>query len=119
MRKSQPKRIWDDARLKVDTEGACRRCGRGFPLETAHVLGREHDWRYPVRLEEGWKPYTVHPDRIIPLCRPCHGAQHRHEFDTLPLLDPPEQLQAVADAGGIEQARVRLAPSCYRAELAA
>lgn len=61
--------------------------------------------------------YRVDPDRVIPLCGPfpagCHGAEHRHELDTLPLLSLEEQLQAVADAGGIENARIRTCPSLY------
>lgn len=121
MKRSQPRRDWSDARAKVAREGCCRACGSTWQLEAAHVVGREHDGKGTFsdydesrgqprpRLGKRW----VLPLRIIPLCAGCHRKEHRHELDTLPLLTLDEQLQAVADCGGIEQARVRLAPSQY------
>ena len=115
MKRSQPKRDWTDARAKVDAEGKCRRCGLGAYLEAAHVTGREHD-----RPKGNGRTRYVHPDSVVPLCGPfpmgCHGMQHRHEFDLLPLLTLREQLRAVEDCGGIELARRRLCPSEFASE---
>lgn len=129
MKRSQPARDWRLAVLKVQEEAECRACRRsGVALECAHVLGREHDVKPPLVLtdgttEEDWgwgkRPILVAPQRIIPLCGPatdfdtCHGKQHRGELNVLKLLRPDEQLQAVADADGIENARVRLDPDDY------
>lgn len=61
----------------------------------------------------------VHPDDIVPLCGPatdsatCHGRQHVFALDLLPLLSLAEQLRAVENLAGIENARVHLAPSQY------
>lgn len=58
----------------------------------------------------------VHPDRVIPLCGPatstntCHGMQHNNRLNVLRLLTLTEQIQAVADAGGIYAALQRLDP---------
>jgi hypothetical protein len=59
----------------------------------------------------------VVPDRIIPLCGPstdlttCHGKDHFNRLEKLELLTLDEQLQAVADAGGIYRAMTLLSPS--------
>lgn len=103
-------RDWAAARGKVELEGACRACGRGAPLDAAHVIGRTHDYSAPLD-PEGWEPGVVVPERVIPLCRLCHDAQHAHRLDLLPLLDLSEQVQAVADAGGISRAYDYLARS--------
>ena len=116
------KRDWKEARAKVEAEARCSSCGLGAYQEAAHDTERSHDAKPPLRdLGRVWvspRRVRVHPDRIIPLCGPfpmgCHGAEHRHELDTLPLLSLQEQLQAVADCGGIENARVRLCPSQYK-----
>lgn len=118
---SQLRRDWSRARQKVELEGRCRNCGSGANLEAAHVIGRVHDKKPPLRYADSLgrsSTLLVEYDRVIPLCRDCHVAEHRGELDTLPLLRLDEQLQAVADAGGIEQARVRLCPSAYRRDAA-
>lgn len=51
---------------------------------------------------------------IIPLCLRHHTAFDRHEFDVLELCTLEEQLYVVRQAGSIERARQRLAPSEYR-----
>jgi hypothetical protein len=43
-----------------------------------------------------------------------HNDYDRNACDLIQYLNLDEQLQAVADCGGIEQARVRLAPSQYQ-----
>lgn len=117
------RRDWQAARTKVDAERCCRCCGSVMRVEAAHTLGREHDEAPPLRGGDDWRyrrPTIVHPDRIIPLCGPatdtttCHGKQHAGRLDVLRLLTLDEQLQAVADAGSIEAARVRLIPRRLR-----
>jgi hypothetical protein len=109
------KRDWSLARAKCDAEGGCRNCG--FPrVEAAHIVGREHDDDPPLRAEElpWWRPGIVAPDRVLGLCHDCHqGPQgvHAKRLDLLPLLTLDEQLQAVADAGGIGRAYDLLMPS--------
>ena len=106
-------RSWTAAREKVELEGVCRNCGTPNALESAHVIGREHDADFPVRNED-WSPYDVAPDRIIPLCYDCHqgpNGQHSGRLEVLRLLTLPEQIQAVADAGGISRAMQLLSPS--------
>lgn len=110
------KRDWSQAHEKVGREGRrCRVCKTRIRIECAHIIGREHDREDPLRGD--WLPGDVVPDRIIPLCGPatdpktCHGKQHAHRLELLPYLTIHEQLQAVADAGGIEQARIKLIPT--------
>jgi hypothetical protein len=128
LKRSAPAREWALALAKVEEEGQCRACGRSDGcLEAAHVLGREHDVKPPLVWDQAndgeeweWKrPFLVAPQRIIPLCGPvsdptsCHGLDHAGKLNKLKLLRVDEQLQAVADAGGIENARVRLDPDDY------
>jgi len=122
----QPKRDWTDARAKVEHEHCCRICKKeaasGRPLEAAHVLGREHDEpKVSGVTGEPLKELYVHPDRIFPACGPfpggCHGDAEYRRINVLPFLTLEEQLQAVRDAGGIELARIRLAPVEHREEI--
>lgn len=117
MRRGGPKRDWKDARAKVDAEGVCRICGESANLEAAHVMGRKHD----EPKTPGSKTLYVKPERVVPLCGPfpagCHGDVDHHRVDLLPYLTKEEQVQAVQDAGSIETARVRLAPSAYKTEI--
>lgn len=106
-------RDWTLAREKVDLEGRCRNCGSTDRLEAAHIVGRNHDFSFPVRNED-WSPGDVAPDRIVPLCNLCHQGPtgvHARRLDLLPLLTEPEQVQAVADCGSISQAYTLLMPS--------
>jgi hypothetical protein len=108
------RRDWAAARAKCDDEGRCRisdEC-KGH-IEAAHVIGREHDRRVhlPGRREAWW--FEVDADSIVPMCRDHHQAYDDHELDLLPYLTPDEQVRAVADAGGIELARIRTCPSAY------
>lgn len=113
----RPKRDWTAARQKVDTEGHCRVCRRPRGLEAAHIVGRESDYDPPLRGLQKWQGGVVAPDRVVPLCGPatdvttCHGKQHAKRLDLLAYLNLLEQLQAVADAGGIAQAYTALVPS--------
>jgi hypothetical protein len=109
----RPSRVWKYAREKVDLEGSCRRCGGVMELQAAHVIGRVKD-QYPPIFFEDWKPYTVAPERILPLCRPCHEAFDGGRISIEALLTTDEAAQAVADAGTIEGARVRLTPRRLR-----
>jgi hypothetical protein len=113
---SEPKRDWSLAIAKVEEEGCCRICKRSDrKLDASHILGREHDEPKIGADGRPLKELFVHPARIIPACGPyplhCHGAQHRHEVDTLRYLTLDEQLMAVKDAGSIEAARIRLIPA--------
>lgn len=49
----------------------------------------------------------------MPLCRSCHEAYDARELDILHVLTIDEQLNALEAAGGLESARMRLAPSLY------
>lgn len=122
-RRPRIRRDWRLARAKVDAAGCCRNCGRTSDLEAAHVIGREHDADPPVGgrgalYDDGskfwaWREYLVVPERIIPLCADCHrgpNGQHAKRLDVLPLLTVAEQVQAVADAGGIVSAKLLLSP---------
>jgi hypothetical protein len=112
-----PRRDWTAARAKVDAEGRCRLCGcrDRRKLEAAQpkvtAAGRV------------LKVLYVDPDRVVPACGPfpagCHGDVEFHRIDLLPHLTTAEQVRAVADAGSIETARVKLAPSAYRVGAAA
>ncbi|HUB98537.1 MAG TPA: hypothetical protein VMS11_01810 [Solirubrobacterales bacterium] len=126
IRRKEPDRDWKDARAKVDEEGCCRICKRSDrKLEAAHVLGREHDEpKVNKRTGEILKVLYVHPDRVLPACGAapdgtagCHEDVDAHRINYLQHLTLPEQLQAVKDAGGIEAARIRLAPVDHRQEV--
>ena len=132
-------RDWTDARAKVDAEGKCRNCGRSdVPLEADHISGRKFDGYSDCRTCNGSgrklasggpcgrcggsgksKTKYVHPEDIVPLCGPvydpksCHAKKHARTIDLLPILELHEELRAVRHFGGIEEARVKLAPSAY------
>ena len=107
-------RVWTASIEKLEDEGSCRVCGAPNNLEQAHVLGREYD-KFTLDGEpQTSKTWRVEPDRIVPLCKPHHEEYDRHELDLLEHLTGLEQVQAVKDAGRIETARRRLAPSEYR-----
>lgn len=121
------KRNWSEAEGKR-TE-ACRYCERtDRPIELAHVIGRTADKRSPVRLlGRNWStPSTVwvHPDRVVPLCGPfgdpeaCHTKYDHHEISLIGYLTLDEEAQAVHDALGLENARIRISPTSYRNKVA-
>lgn len=101
-RKPRTYRDWKLATAKIEAEDyRCRVCGSQWQVERAHVIGREHDSKAPVRIA-GWRPGVVAPDRIVPLCRDCHQGphgQHAKRLDLLPYLTRNEETQAVADVG--------------------
>lgn len=119
MKRSQPKREWRKAREKIQREGGCRLAYRlerycAGPIQAAHIIGRSHDaftLDGEARQTETW---MVEPDRVIPLCEAHHRWYDSHEQDILQALQPREQVQAVRDAGGLENARIRTAPSAYK-----
>lgn len=74
--------------LKVESGGQCARCGRGFKLETAHVI-------------EYAKSLSHHHHNLIRLCSLCH-----EEFDTKKILPADEIVSLKARL--IEQTRKRL-----------
>jgi cytochrome c553 len=55
-----------------------------------------------LRADEG----AEDPRNIIPLCDPCHKAQHRGTLELLPLMAKREQAYVVSLVG-IEEARRR------------
>lgn len=102
-------RDWDDARLKIQGEGACRVCGlrpASFELEAMHTIGRKHDREVRPGV------FYVNPADVIPGCRACHVAYDKREVDILPVLTLAEQASAVRHVG-IEAARRRTAPSTH------
>ena len=74
---------------KIADEGKCRCCGvpeEIHPLDPAHTVAKSIG---------GKDTYNS----VIPLCRACHDAQHRHEIDLLPLMTREEQVEAVRAIG--------------------
>jgi len=107
----QPNRDWDDAIRKVREEGECRVCGVQRQLEAAHLAPRKHD--KPKRF--GSKTLWVNPANIVCLCAHCHrDLFDLGRLDLLEYLTVEEQLHVVEALGGIENARMRLAPLDYR-----
>lgn len=112
------KRDW--SAIQTDRDTPCRVCGSVGKTERAHVAGRRHDRL--ARSDNGvaLSHRVVDPDSIVPLCGPatdsssCHYLYDAHRLDLLPHLTPAEEVRAVADLGGIEAARRRLAPSDYQ-----
>jgi hypothetical protein len=116
--KGPRKRVWDAARAKVEDEGRCRiNSDCSGPLESAHIVGREHDERVYARGSSNWW-FVVDADSIVPLCRKHHQLFDAHQLDLLGYLTVVEEMRAVKDAGGLENARVRVCPSAYRLEAA-
>ena len=109
----QPNRDWDDAIRKVREEAECRVCGVQRNLQAAHLAPRTHD--KPKRF--GSKTLYVEPNNCVSLCASCHFAFDSHRFDLLEYLTIEEQAHVVAVLGGIENARMRLAPLDYRPEI--
>ena len=100
---------WDEARDKVEEEGACRVCstpdgalvdGRRVWLEAAHVVpkGRADEVLEGPR---GGRIRRVPRDAVVPLCAPgrCHAQYDAHALDLLPFLFPPEEQFAVKVLG--------------------
>ena len=93
--KSRPiRRLWSAAIEKRDAEGRCRVCGHPgsfeWPLEAAHVVGREFDEKV-----SGKKVRVVDADGVIPLCRRCHQMQHQRRLSLLGSLTMRELRYAV------------------------
>ena len=113
MKRSQPQRDWSD--VQIDRDDPCRICDQRGRTERAHVSGRRHDQKKP-----GSKVLYVHPLDVVGLCGPatdyrsCHYGVDHGTLDLLEYLTPAEQTRAVEVMGGIEVARMRLAPSDYR-----
>lgn len=74
---------------KIRDEGKCRSCG--VP-DTIHGLDPAHCIAKSIGGKNNY-------DSVIPLCRACHDAQHRHEIDLLPLMTREEQVEAVRAIG--------------------
>lgn len=76
------------AHLKVESGGACARCGRGYNVQTAHI-------------EDYAKGRSHHHHNLIRLCSLCHG-----EFDSKSILAKDEIV--ALKSGLIEATRSRL-----------
>jgi hypothetical protein len=100
--------VRDWTAIDIDAQTPCRLCGSQGQTERAHTAGRKHDER------TGKGRWKVHPLDIVPLCRPCHTAYDAGRVDLLPYIDVDEQVRVVQHLGGIESARMRLAPLAYR-----
>lgn len=92
-----PERYWDDARAKVDREGACRACKSGYMLQFAHVIAQRHD--QSMVMDDGSTIRYVDAIDGVPLCIDCHAKYDRRELDLLALLTYEEQAAAVALVG--------------------
>lgn len=117
MKRSQPKRDWREAQAKLEDEAECRFCGKGINLEKCHISGRKYDQPHPERPESSvlW----VNPLDIVILDGPstdsgsCHYKFDHGLIDLQEFLTVEEQARCVEVLGGIENARMRLAPSDY------
>ena len=114
MKRGSPARDWRDSVAKLEAEGCCRVCGIERGLQQAHTAGRRFDVTRPGR-----KTLWVNPDAIVPLCPHCHHDYDAHDLDLLPYLTLDEQLYVVKVMGGIEAARIRLAPRDYKRDIQA
>lgn len=95
--KSKPmKRDWTDAEAKKRAEGKCRYCGATGVVQSAHVIGREHD--EPRWIDQPDVLY-VHPDDVVPLCREHHDLYDARQLDILSVLTRAEQARAVLHVG--------------------
>ena len=106
-------RDWTKADEKCRQEGRCRRCGVAR-IERAHLAPRTHDPRISFKS----KKREVVADNCIPLCPSCHRKFDHKEIDILEHLTLDEQLHVVRALGGIENARMRLAPLDYKTNMA-
>lgn len=93
----------NEARAKVEREGACRVCGApARACDAAHVWNRS----------QGGRAFDD-PDAVVPLCSSfkggpgCHQRYDAHRLDLLPYLTTDEQVALVRAAGSIERARSR------------
>ena len=106
------KKVWTEARAKVDGEGKCRACGRRpfdgksprvFKLEAAHTVGQKYQDEIRIEVEGGPKIKVVKAVSVVPLCLAedggCHEAYDSGRLDLLPHLTTEEQLDAVAAVG--------------------
>jgi hypothetical protein len=107
MKRRQPKRQWDRAIEKVESEGCCRVCGASDFVDAAHTIGRAKQDK-EVEGPRGGTYLYVDPDSIIPLCSEHHRMYDSHRLDLLPYMKLPEQVNAVQAAGGIALANRRL-----------
>lgn len=110
MKRSQPKRLWDDALEKVRSEGRCRSCGQGgvvglFGLQIAHLLGRKYD--SVVVGPRGGKYRYVDPDNVVALCWPCHLEFDAHRLSLIGKLTMAELRNTIKTVGK-HRARRRL-----------
>lgn len=115
MKRKPIRRIWTDARAKVDEAGECRGCGRsvkvlrrmGRSLDAAHTIGREYDHKLSPT------EYLVEPDSVVELCGPqvntgtCHQLYDARKLDLWSKLTRDERLYAVEKIG-LRRAKSRI-----------
>lgn len=103
-KKKAVKKVWKEARAKVEAEGKCRYCkepGSPFQLDAAHTINQfaQDELRIGPR---GGKALVVSADAVVPLCNfalnDCHLAYDRHELSLRGLLAFSE-LRNAAKAG--------------------
>lgn len=103
----------DWSAVTIDSDTACRVCGSQGQTTRAHLSRRCHDEKV------GRGRWVVHPDDVIPLCGPvgapgsCHTLFDNGRLDVLGYATVEEQVRVVQHLGGIEAARMRLAPLAY------
>ena len=98
----------DWSAITIEASDPCRICGSQGRTERAHVSGRTYDQR------TGKGRWKVHPLDCVPLCKPHHLAYDSGNLDLLGYLTVEEQARVVEHLLGIENARMRLAPSAYK-----
>lgn len=87
-------RDWQAAHWKTYSEGKCRNCRAECSPDPAHIVPRSTGLA------------GVNDARnILPLCRPCHDAQHRGELALGPLLTGTERAYVIALVGEGEASR--------------
>jgi hypothetical protein len=116
VKRSQPKRDWDQAHEKsISKASRCRVCRRSS--ETSNwptSRGRTHDGEFPRRAEGDWKPMTVViPTASSPLPPTTTVSTTTTGSTSSPTCTMWEVLQAVADSAsgrsnGFETARIRM-----------
>ena len=109
MKRGSPKRDWTDSVAKLYDEACCRVCGSHSQLQQAHTAWCKFDQPKPGR-----KTLWVNPLDTVPLCLDDHLAYDAGNLDLLGYLTVEEQVRVVQHLGGIEAARMRLAPLAYR-----
>lgn len=101
------KQFYRSRREKDGRQIQCKVCQR--------ARGKEWRERNPKKRAAAIRRWREeHPETKVEYARRARRRYDAHGLDVLEFLTAAEQVQAVRDAGGIESARRRTAPSLYR-----